>query len=142
MPPAKNRKKSQDLAARKLLKLICRALDEKKAEDVVVLDVSQSSSITNYLVLATGNSEPHLRALRSELDRVIEETETRVVGVDAGEGSGWTVVDAFDVMVHVLTRDNRERYRLESLWGDAPVIDVKKLVAKRARKKVATPAAR
>lgn len=127
-------KKSQDLAARRLLKLLCQALDEKKAEDILVLDVSQQSSITDFLVLATGTSEPHLRALRQELDRIIKETGTRVVGVDSSQGSGWTVVDAFDVMVHVLTPENRSRYRLETLWGDAPQVSWKRLLAKRATK--------
>lgn len=124
------RKNPQELAARQLLKLLCLALDEKKAEDLLVLDVSKQSSITNYLIIATGTSEPHLRALRNELDRVIDETGTRVVGVDARGGSGWTVVDAFDVMVHVLTPENRTRYRLESLWGDAPKLEVRRLLAK------------
>jgi ribosome-associated protein len=123
------RKTSQELAARRLLKLLCQALDDKKAEDLVVLDVSKQSSITNYLVLASGTSEPHLRALRQELDRVIKETDTRVLGVEAGSGSGWTVVDAFDVMVHVLTPENRVRFRLESLWGDAPRVNWKRLKA-------------
>ena len=125
------RKHPQDIAARRLLKLVCQALDDKKAEDLLVLDVSKQSSITNYLVLATGTSDPHLRALRNELDRVIKQTNTRVVGVDAGSGSGWLVLDAFDLMVHVLTPENRARFRLESLWGDAPQVSWKRLSAGR-----------
>lgn len=123
----------QDTAARQLLKQLCQALDDKKAEDIIVLDVSQMSSITNYLVLATGTSEPHLRALRGELHRVIKETNTKVLGVDSGDGSGWTVVDAFDVMVHVLTTENRRRYRLETLWGDAEPVAWKRLGATRKK---------
>lgn len=124
------RKKSADQAARTLLKLICQSLDDRKAEDLVVLDVRQQSSITNYLVLATGTSQPHLRALRIEIERVLKDTHTPVLGVDAGEGSGWTVIDTFDVMIHVLTTENRSRYRLETLWGDAEPVNVKRLLAK------------
>ena len=123
------RKKTPEESARTLLKLVCRALDDKKAEDLVVLDVSQQSSITNYLVLATGTSQPHLRALRIEIERVIKDTGTTVIGVDSGDGSGWTVVDTFDVMIHVLTREHRVRYRLETLWGDAEPVNVKRLLA-------------
>ncbi len=125
----KRKTNTQDSAARQLLKQLCQALDDKKAEDVLVLDVSKQSSITNYLVLATGTSEPHLRALRGELHRVIKETGTKVLGVDSGDGSGWTVVDAFDVMVHVLTPENRRRYRLETLWGDAEPVNWKRISA-------------
>lgn len=129
------RRNSQEKAARNLLKRVCQMLNDKKAEDLVVLDVRRQSSITNYLVLATGTSEPHLRALRNEIDRIVKETGTAVVGVDSGEGSGWTVVDTFDVMIHVLTRENRARYRLETLWGDAEPVNIKRMLATRAAAK-------
>ena len=108
----------------KLLKQIVEALSAKKAEDLRVLDVSRLSSITDYLVLATGNSEPHLRALRIELERVLDEQKARILAVDTTKGSGWTVVDAFDVMVHLFTPENRNKYRMELLWKDAVELGV------------------
>jgi ribosome-associated protein len=102
-----------------LLKQICQALDDKKAEDIRVLRVSAQSSITDYLVLGTGTSEPHLRALRVEIEKIIDQSGARILGMDTGQGSGWMVVDAFDVMVHVFTPENRTKYALESLWKDA-----------------------
>ncbi len=69
----------------RLLKLVVRTLDDKKAEDLRVLEVSRQSSITDYLVLATGTSEPHLRALRAELEKVLDE-ETRSAGVEVAYG--------------------------------------------------------
>lgn len=103
----------------RLLKLIVTALDAKKAEDLRVLDVGKLSSITDYLVLATGSSEPHLRALRIELERVLDEEKARILGVDTSKGSGWTVVDAFEIMIHLFTPENRDKYRMELLWRDA-----------------------
>jgi len=111
-----------------LLALICKALDEKKAEDLRVLDVSAQSSITDFLILATGNSEPHLRALRVELEKVIDATGTKILGMDKGLESGWLVVDAFDIMIHVFTPENRKKYALENLWKDAEEIPVEALV--------------
>jgi ribosome-associated protein len=105
-----------------LLKQICHALEEKKAEDLKVLGVSEQSSITDYLVLATGNSEPHLRALRVEIEKIIDQSGARILGMDTDQGSGWLVVDAFDIMVHVFTPENRKKYALESLWKDAQEI--------------------
>lgn len=103
----------------RLLKLIVSALDAKKAEDLRVLDVGKLSSITDYLVLATGSSEPHLRALRIELERVLDGEKARILGVDTSKGSGWTVVDAFEIMIHLFTPENRDKYRMELLWRDA-----------------------
>jgi ribosome-associated protein len=124
--PRKSRPIRKTKPTEKLLKLIVQVLAEKKAEDLRVLDVSQQSSITDYLVLATGNSEPHLRALRIELERVLAEQQVRVLGVDTTKGSGWTVVDLFELMVHLFTPENRDKYRLEVLWKDATEVAVTK----------------
>lgn len=111
-----------------LVQLVVQALDAKKAESLRVLDVSKQSSITDYLVLANATSEPHLRALRVELEKVLDTHKARILGMDAVTGSGWTVVDAFDVMVHLFTAENRNKYRMESLWKDALDVSVVKLL--------------
>ena len=120
--------KSAGNPAEKLIKQIVQALDGKKAEDLRVLDVSELSSITDYLVLATGTSEPHLRALRIELERVLDDNKARILSVDTTKGSGWTVVDAFEVMVHLFTPENRDKYRMELLWRDASELSLAKLM--------------
>jgi ribosome-associated protein len=135
----------KQLTSRELVKLCCRALAEKKAEDLRVLDVSAQSSITDFLVLATGTSEPQLRALRVELSKALAGAQTRIVGVEISQESGWTVVDAFDVMVHLFTPEQRDRYSLESLWKDAVEVPVARLLAApkaRARAKAKPKAAK
>ncbi|MDP2137120.1 MAG: ribosome silencing factor [Candidatus Didemnitutus sp.] len=106
----------------KVLTKIVEALDSKKAENLQVLYVGDLSSITDYLVLGTANSDPHLRALRVELEKAIDGEKVKILGIDTSKGSGWTVVDAFDVMVHLFTSENRDKYRLELLWKDARVV--------------------
>ncbi|SRR5208283_2117767 len=115
-----------------LLRLVVRSLDDKKAEDLRVLDVREQSSITDYLVLATGTSEPHLRALRVELEKTIDGAGEPIIGMETTQGSGWTVFDAFDIMVHLFTAENRAKYRLELLWKDAIEVPVAGLLAKRS----------
>ena len=105
--------------ARALARACHRILDDKKAGDIRILDVSAQSSITDYLIIATATSEPHLRALRVELEKVIDAARERIVGIERGQESGWEVIDAFDVMVHVFLGEVRERYGLERLWRDA-----------------------
>jgi ribosome-associated protein len=126
--------KSKTAGSLALLRHLCRALAEKKAEDLRILDVGAQSSITDYLVLATGTSEPHLRALGSELARVLDEADTRLVGRETVAASGWMVVDAFDVMVHLFTPAQRRHYALENLWKDAREVPVDKLLAEPKRK--------
>lgn len=111
-----------------LVKLCVRALEEKKAGDVTVLDVSAQSSITDFLVIATATSEPHLRALRVELEKELDGAKVHLVGTEAPHESGWTVIDAFDVMIHLFTSPMRERYGLERLWQDATQVPLKQLL--------------
>jgi len=101
--------------------LLCRELaDRRKAEDIVVLDVRKISSITDYFVIATGTSEPHLRAISDEIqDKLREEHDIRPRAVDGTLQTAWLVLDYFDVIVHVMRPDVRKLYDLETLWGDA-----------------------
>lgn len=132
-------KKSTSL---ELVKLCCRALDDKKAGDLRVLDVSEQSSITDYLILATATSEPHLRSMRVEMEKTFDTARSRIVGIESAHESGWVVVDAFDIMVHLFLSDRRNHYGLENLWKDAIDVSVPKLLAikatKPAKKKVAS----
>jgi len=120
--------KGKNSNALQLVKLCCRALDEKKAVDLRVLDVSAQSSITDFLVLATGTSEPHLRALRVELEKAIDASQNPIIGMETAQESGWIVVDVFDVMVHLFTAEARAKYGLENLWKDAVAVSVPKLL--------------
>lgn len=106
----------------KKLALLCRKLaDDKKAEDIVVLDVRILSSVTDYFVIATGTSEPHLRAIESEvLGTLSDEHGIRPANTEGNAHSNWIVADYFDVIVHLMRKDVREKYDLEGLWSDAP----------------------
>ena len=108
----------------KKLALLCREFaDNKKAEDLVVLDVRKLSSVTDYFVIASGTSEPHLRAIVNEItDKLRDEHDVRPRAVDGTVQGAWVVLDFFDVIVHVMRADARERYDLEGLWGDAPQV--------------------
>ena len=120
--------KSKKTAALDLVKLVCRVLDDKKADAVTVLNVSEQSSITDYLVIATATSEPHLRALRVELEKALDSNEVHLVGMETAQQSGWMVIDAFDVMIHLFLRQTREHYGLERLWRDATEVSVNSLL--------------
>jgi ribosome-associated protein len=105
----------------KELALLCRELaDNKKAENLVVLDLRAVSSVADYFVIATATSEPHLRAIEDEIScRLREVHGLRAQARDGTLTAGWVVLDYFDVIVHLMRSDQRQRYDLEGLWGDA-----------------------
>jgi ribosome-associated protein len=132
VPPLKAKSRGEKAAAKPMLVMpkipahlvaAIRALDEKKAVEIRVLEMGQISSVADFLVIATGTSEPHLRALRIALEQTLDE-----IGVtsrsESQRDSGWTVVDAFDVLFHVFREDIRKSYALEALWKDGLDIPV------------------
>jgi ribosome-associated protein len=134
--------KLKKTAAVELVTMCCRILDDKKAGDITVLDVSAQSSITDYLVLATATSQPHLRALRIDIEKALDLAKVHLVGVEMAQESGWLVIDAFDVMIHLFLADTRERYGLERLWRDATEVPLSKVLeasAPKPRVKKSTP---
>jgi ribosome-associated protein len=137
------------------LALLCHELaDNKKAENTVILDVRKLSSITDFFVITSGSSEPHIRAIIGSItDGLRDDHGLRPASVDGEHPTAWQVLDYFDVIIHVMKAETRKLYDLESLWGDAPRIDVanppsdepavaappaKKKAVKKAGKKAAT----
>ncbi|MFO1475072.1 MAG: ribosome silencing factor [Verrucomicrobiota bacterium] len=112
----------------KKLATLCREYaDNRKAENIVILDVRELSSVADYFVIASGSSEPHLRAIVDEIsDKLRDEHGLRPRAVDGTLQTAWIVLDYFDVLVHVMRQDVRERYDLETLWGDAPRLRARK----------------
>jgi ribosome-associated protein len=112
----------------KKLAQLCRDFaDNRKAENIVILDVRDLSSVTDYFVIASGTSEPHLRAIVEEItDELRAQHELRPFRTDGSTQGAWVVLDFFDVIVHVMRQDARERYDLEGLWGDAARVKAKK----------------
>jgi ribosome-associated protein len=111
----------------KKLALLCRELaDNKKAENLLVLDVRKLSSVTDFFVIVSGTSAPHLRAIVNEItDKLRADHELRARALDGNMNGDWVVLDYFDVIVHVMRAEVRARYDLEGLWGDAPQLSLK-----------------
>jgi len=101
-----------------IVKKCCKALDEKKAINIKVLKLPGEAPITDYFLIATATSEPHIRALKNELEKQIDKVMT---GVKFGyePKSGWAVIDGVDFVIHIFIEEKRNLYNLESLWKDA-----------------------
>lgn len=95
---------------------------DKKAEDLVLLDVRQLSNVTDYYLIATANNGPHLKALATELGVRLTRGGVRRQRRSGSPESGWIVCDYVDVVVHLFLREKRAQYALEDLWKDAPRI--------------------
>ena len=105
------------------LKLIIEVLEDKKGNDIRIFDVREQSSVTDYVILVSAISEPHAKALKINLDKMIQERGIAVIGNENESSSGWMVLDAFNFMVHIQTAEMRSFYELEELWKGAVEVD-------------------
>ena len=118
-------KKNMTIPTPKELAEFCaKCADDKLAENVKVISVGAVSSIADYYVIATANSEPQLHALCSEIERrVRDEYKLHPSRTDGFGTGGWNLIDFNSVLVHLMTPEMRERYNLEGLWGDAVTVE-------------------
>lgn len=112
------------------IKICVSALEDKKAEAIRIFNLKGKSSITDVVIIATGNSEPHLKALSNALEGVVRDYEFSIAGVDYQPQSGWLVVDAYQIMLHLMLPEKRQYYRLEELWSGAQEIPLDSLRGK------------
>ncbi len=96
---------------------------ERKAQDVVALDVRSVASFTDTFVLATGTSDRQVRAIADAVRKAFAERGEPAFGVEGYNEGRWVLLDLSDVIVHVFLAEVREHYDLERLWSDAPVLD-------------------
>ena len=104
------------------LKIACDALLDKKWEDLKLLYFGSKSSLTDCFIIATGNSNPHIKALRDNVEKTLKENKIEVFSKDRFQPSGWLVIDAIDFVVHIFSSEQRENYAIEQLWKDAEEI--------------------
>ena len=101
-----------------------RAAIDKKAIDVVVLDVQGLSSVADYFVVCSGRSTPHVKSISDAIREELKEEGSRPLHAEGQAESGWLLLDYGDVLMHVFLEDTRAYYALERLWGDAPLLPV------------------
>jgi len=117
------------MTVEKLLHIAVKAADDKKAEDILVLNMQGISLIADYFVICHGNSDKQVQAIAREIQDKAEEYGFSIKRMEGFNEARWILVDIGDVVVHVFHKDERSYYNLEKLWGDAPFVDVQGVLA-------------
>ncbi|KSU85830.1 ribosome-associated protein [Fictibacillus enclensis] len=112
-----------------LIELVVKAVDDKRAEDIIMLDMKGISLVADYFLICHGNSEKQVQAIARELKDVAAEKEINIRRMEGFDQARWVLVDMGDMVVHVFHRDERSYYNLEKLWGDAPSVDLNQILS-------------
>ncbi|WP_221565704.1 ribosome silencing factor [Alkalihalobacillus sp. TS-13] len=116
------------MTANELVELSVRALDDKRAENIVVLNVQGISLVADYFMICHGNSEKQVEAIAREVKDRAQENGYPVKRLEGLDQSRWVLIDLGDVIVHIFHKDDRMYYNLEKLWGDAPTLNIESML--------------
>ena len=114
--------KSNDMA-----KLAVAALEDHKAEDISVIDIREVSPIADYFIIASGNNQNQLLAMRDAADEALYKAGIKVQQVEGNQNSTWILMDYNDIIIHIFSKEDRLFYDLERIWRDGKKIDISEL---------------
>ncbi|ALP38302.1 ribosomal silencing factor RsfS [Paenibacillus sp. IHB B 3084] len=107
----------------KLMQITVEAAEDKKAMNIVALDLRGVSSVADYFIICHGNSDTQVQAIVTEIRKRAHDEGTTIKGIEGMDSGRWVLMDLGDVVVHVFHRDEREYYNIERLWSDAKVVE-------------------
>ncbi|WP_186576470.1 ribosome silencing factor [Aquibacillus kalidii] len=110
--------------SKQLVQLTAKACDDKRGQDIVILDMKDVSLISDYFVICEGTNERQVQAIAREIKEQAQEKDIHIKRLEGFEQARWILVDLGDVVCHVFHKDERNYYNLERLWGDAPSVEL------------------
>ena len=105
------------------VKLIVKALEEKKAEDIRVIDIREISTIADFFVIANGTNQNQLQAMRDAVDEELYKAGYHTKQVEGNQNSSWVLMDYNDIIVHIFSKEDRLFYDLERIWRDGKIVE-------------------
>lgn len=109
-----------ELSGSRIAEIGVEAALDRKANDVVLLDLRGLSSVADFFIICSGNSDTHVEGISNIIEEKLNENDTKLWHREGGKRASWVLLDYIDVIVHIFTEEAREFYGLERLWGDAP----------------------
>lgn len=108
-------------ASARLASIIAKGMEDKKAHGIEMIDIRKTSSVCNYMVLCTANSAPHIGAIADGIDKALLKSGVKPANWQGKGDSNWKILDMINVIAHVMSTEERERYGLEKLWEKSGV---------------------
>ncbi len=113
--------------SRTMAKIACQALNEKKAEELRVIDIKEISPVADYFIIATGSNTNQIQAMVDAVDEEMEKMGHSTRQIEGNRNSTWVLMDYNDIIVHIFSKEDRLFYDLEKIWTDGKKIEVDEL---------------
>lgn len=115
------------LSAKEMAKIAYNALEDKKAEDIRIIDISEVSTIADYFIIADGSNPNQLQAMMDAVDEDLYKAGCHVKQIEGNSNSSWILMDYSDIIVHVFSKEDRLFYDLEKVWKDGKLVTAEEL---------------
>ncbi len=112
------------MTSNELAKIAVAALEDRKAEDVKVIDIREVSPIADYFIIANGTNQNQIQAMRDAADEALYKAGVKVQQVEGNQNSTWILMDYNDIIIHIFSKEDRLFYDLERIWRDGKMVDV------------------
>ena len=119
------------------LKIALKAADDKKAQDILALDISKIASFASYFLFCTGDSSRQMQAIADEIQKQLKKSGIQSSHIEGYSNSEWILMDYFDLVIHIFSKEARAFYDLERLWRDGKKLDAEKLIKGASKKAIA-----
>ena len=113
--------KSQNIENKKLVNQFVELMQDKKVQDIVILDVKELTSLTDYFILCTSESTPQTKAVMDHIYKNMRANGLRPNNLEDTKTLEWVAMDYFNVVIHIFSKETRDYYQFERLWGDAKI---------------------
>ena len=104
--------------------LAAKTLSDKKAQDIIIIDIQEKAAFADYFVICSGTSERQINSLIDDVEDAFAKNGLLVKSIEGKNGSGWVLMDFGDVIVNLFTKEMRDKYSIEKVWGDCQFIEV------------------
>ena len=108
-----------------LVKTITKLIKEKKGYDISIIDIKKLSSLTDYFIICTSDSDPQTRAISNHIKKELSKKKIKPLQIEGFEYMDWILIDYYDIVIHIFKKEKREFYNIERLWNDTKITRVK-----------------
>lgn len=115
------------MTSRELCKIAVNALEDRKAEDVKVIDIQEISPVADYFIIANGTNQNQIQAMKDAADEALYKAGLKVKQVEGNQSSTWILMDYGDIIIHIFSKEDRLFYDLERIWRDGKIMDASDL---------------
>ena len=112
------------MTSQEYCKIAVAALEDRKAEDVKIIDIREISPVADYFVIADGTNQNQIQAMRDAVDDALYKSDLKVLQIEGNSSSTWILMDYGDIIVHIFSKEDRLFYDLERIWKDGKIVDV------------------